>query len=134
MTPLLRSPGLDTQANPSQALTTEGRQALLLRAIPLLIFAVLAICVFRYAVPIPILDQWALLPLLEKSYQHPLTWGDFWAQHNEHRLVFPRLIMLLCARLSGWDLRWELAVNLLLGVGIYAALSLPIAPNRSRAK
>ena len=100
--------------------------------IPLLSCAALVILVFRYAVAVPVLDQWALVSLLDKWHGHNLTFADFWAQHNEHRLVFPRLIMLACAVLSGWDLRWELAVNLLLGVGIYAALTTQIRQTAQR--
>ncbi len=122
MTHSLVSPDADTQANPPPTAFSRGAWWLW-RHFPLLNFALLALCVFRYAVAIPILDQWALVPLLDKMYRHRLAFADLWAQHNEHRLVFPRLIMLACARLSGWDLRWELAVNLLLGAGIYAAFA-----------
>jgi len=71
----------------------------------------------------PYLDQWELIPLLEKSCEGTVTLGDLWAQHNEHRLIFPRLIMLVLARLSDWNMAWELATNVVLGVGIFAVLA-----------
>src|SRR5262245_62975011 len=84
--------------------------ALLLAFIPL---AYLIVMVATYSVDVPFADQWALVPLLEKSYRGTLTLRDLWSQHNEHRLLFPRMIMLVLARLSGWNLRYELAVNIL---------------------
>jgi len=74
----------------------------------------------QYAVIVPYLDQWELVPLLEKTYHGELTFHDLWAQHNEHRLVFPQLIMLLLARLTHWNIRCELALNLVLALGIFA--------------
>ena len=59
------------------------------------------------------------MPLLEKTYHGELTLHDLWAQHNEHRIFFPQIIMLTLARLSGWNIRWELAVNLFLALGIF---------------
>ena len=86
---------------------------------PLLNLLLLTFLVFHYAIDAPDWDQWHFIPFLDRAYSHQLTLRDFWAQHNEHRLLFPRLIMLICARLSGWNIRWELAVNLLLALGIY---------------
>ena len=76
--------------------------------------------VAQYAVNVPFVDQWELVPLLEKTYQGDLTFHDLWAQHNEHRLIFPRIIMLLLARLTHWNIRYELAVNIILALGIFA--------------
>jgi len=76
-----------------------------------------------FSVDMPYLDQWEFVPFLEKSLTGTLTVQDFWAQHNEHRLVFPRVIMLALARLTHWDIRCELAVNFLLGVAIFVLLA-----------
>ena len=48
-------------------------------------------------------DQWELVPLIKKLYQGNLTFGDFFAQHNEHRIFFPRIIMLILAHISGYN-------------------------------
>jgi hypothetical protein len=74
------------------------------------------------AVDVPFWDQWELVPLLEKTSAHQLTWRDLWAQHNEHRLVLPRLAMLALARCTHWDLRAELGVILLLACAEFALL------------
>ena len=67
------------------------------KILALLPLAFLIWVVVQYAVVVPYLDQWELVPLLEKTYHGELTFHDLWAQHNEHRLIFPQIIMLLLA-------------------------------------
>jgi hypothetical protein len=88
---------------------------LLLSAIPLF---VLVISIAAFAVDVPIADQWALVPLLEQSYAGRLSLRDLWAQHNEHRLLFPRLLMIGLARLTGWNTTYELGANVVFAAGI----------------
>lgn len=83
-------------------------------------FVYLVSLVVQYTVDVPVWDQWCLVPLIEKSYQGTLSIHDLWTQHNEHRILFPRIIMLILARISGWSTSYELAVNLLFAAGILA--------------
>ena len=69
--------------------------------------------VWRYGVDVPVWDAWSMVPIFEKWYQNTLTWPDIWAQHNEHRLVLPRLVFLALGVASGWDTRWEMAASVL---------------------
>jgi hypothetical protein len=107
--------------------TSKGELALWRKALHIfLTFAPLVYLItliVRYKVDIPVWDQWQFVPLLEKSFQGTLSLRDFWAQHNEHRLLFPRIIMLILARLSGWNISYELATNLLLAFGLFVALA-----------
>src|ERR1035438_4142148 len=89
------------------------------KILALLPLAFLIWVVVQYAVVVPYLDQWELVPLLEKTYHGNLTFSDLWAQHNEHRLIFPQIIMLLLARLTRWNIHYELAVNIILALGIF---------------
>lgn len=82
----------------------------------------LAAMLAKYHLDAPWLDQWEFIPFLAKSYEGTLTFGDFWAQHNEHRLVFPRLIMLVLARASHWNIAWELATSAVLGAGLFGVI------------
>ena len=84
--------------------------------------AYLVFVVARYAVDVPYWDEWELAPILQKSYMGQLTFGDLWAQHNEHRLFIPQLVMLGLARLTGWNIRYELEMNVFLGIGILGVL------------
>ena len=86
-------------------------------------FLFLIVMVAKYRVDVPVWDQWALVPVLEKSLDGTLTLNDLWTQHNEHRLVFPRLAMVSLARLSRWDISYELALSILLAAGLFCALA-----------
>jgi len=96
-----------------------GLAILILALIPLL---VLIINVAKYHVDVPFWDQWNFVPLLGKSYEEGVTFQDLWGQHNEHRLLFPRLIMLGLAHASRYNIVWELVVIILLAAGIFVLL------------
>jgi len=54
-------------------------------------------------------------PFLENRPKHgELSFSDIWVQHNEHRILFPRLIMLALASLTGWNIIYELYTNFVL--------------------
>ena len=71
---------------------------------------------------VPVLDQWDFIPLLRKSYEGTVTLHDLWAQHNEHRIIFPRLLMLALAHVSGWQVTWEMAASVVLAVLMFLAI------------
>ena len=48
-----------------------------------------------YGVNVPYMDQWVFVPLIDKFYNSNLDLNDLFAQHNEHRLPFARIIMLI---------------------------------------
>lgn len=56
-------------------------------------------------------DQWDFLPYLEKFFQGTLTIEDIFSQHNEHRLFFPRLIMLVLAGITHYNTVAEMYVS-----------------------
>ena len=72
-------------------------------------------------VDVPYWDQWDFLPLIAKAQEGELTLQDLWQPHNEHRLFFPKLIMLALAWLTDWNIRAELLTNWVL-----AALALTL--------
>lgn len=90
------------------------RAARLLALLPALVTAGF---IYTLGVDVPAWDQWELIPLLE----HPVAWTErarqLFEQHNEHRLVFPRLIMLGLANVTHWNTRFEMAA-----VWLFAAL------------
>lgn len=68
-----------------------------------------------YGVNIPAGDQWDVVPvLLEKMNEGTLSLRHFFAQHNEHRIFFPRLIMFTLALLTHWNIKVELFTSWLL--------------------
>ncbi len=71
--------------------------------------------IFLWGVNFPFFDQWEFIPLLEKMYANePIFFSDFFAQHNEHRLLFPRMIMLVLAYFTNWNIIAELYINVVL--------------------
>jgi hypothetical protein len=45
-------------------------------------------------------DQWDFVPFLDKLFSGTLSVWDLFGQHNEHRLFFPWVVMLLLAVLT----------------------------------
>ena len=82
----------------------------------------LAAMYLRYSLDFPYWDQWEFVLFLRKYHAGELGWADFWAQHNEHRLVFPRLLMLGLALATDWNIYAELATNFLLGVCMFISV------------
>ncbi|MGB8352286.1 MAG: hypothetical protein WCD79_00205 [Chthoniobacteraceae bacterium] len=74
----------------------------------------------RYGVDFPYYDQWeGVGALFVKMNAGTLGFADFFAQHNEHRILFPLLIFYPLARLTHWNVRAELFVIW----GIYVLLA-----------
>lgn len=69
-----------------------------------------AICAFyviwTHWVPVPFWDEWDTPGAqLASYYRGTLTWAELCSQHNEHRLLFPRLVWLPLSIVAGWDVR-----------------------------
>ncbi len=94
------------------------------------VFLVAMMCL--YSLDFPYLDQWEFVSSIGKSFDGGVTLGDLWGQHNEHRLIFPKALMLVMAHMSGWDVRWELATNVILGSSLFAVLAAQIMATARR--
>ncbi len=84
----------------------------------LYLLPVVGLCwyVAQYSVNVPILDQIDLVPVLEKAATNRAGVWDFFSQHNEHRMLFPRLIFVGLALLSRWNTQVEMAFSIGLAV------------------
>lgn len=69
--------------------------------------------IIKYGVNVPVTDQYALIPLFQKLDHGTLAIGDFWTQHNEHRVFFPNLILVALAQITNWNIRAEIALSLI---------------------
>jgi hypothetical protein len=101
----------------SQRQYTPSRAAILACLLPV---AVVAAGIARWGVNIPYVDQFTFVALLEKFQASGLRLTDLFAQNNENRPFFPRLIWLGLAGLSQYDVRLELWTNLLISIGTFA--------------
>jgi hypothetical protein len=89
----------------------------------LILLLYLIVFTVKYSIDVPSWDDWMIVPLLEKSYQGTLTVNDFLADDSHpHRIAFPRLIILISARLTGWNIKYQYLINILLGVGIFSVV------------
>ena len=75
-----------------------------------------AICAFymmwTHWVPVPFWDEWdAVGAQLASYYRGTLTFAELCSQHNEHRLLFPRLVWLPLAIVAGWDVRHAMVLT-----------------------
>src|SRR5437588_129356 len=88
------------------------------------LFALLAYCpaflTFRlighYGVDLPVADDWNLVPFLLKAHQHSLSFSDFFNQLNEHRYVFPKLMLLVLAPLTSGNIKAEMFCSVILAI------------------
>src|SRR5436190_1531208 len=71
----------------------EFRRAIL---VLLLLCPVISTLVYiaRYGVNVPFLDDWLFIEFMQKYMTQGITLHDLFAQHNEARILFPRLVML----------------------------------------
>ncbi|XGV98606.1 MAG: hypothetical protein ACAF41_06640 [Leptolyngbya sp. BL-A-14] len=77
-------------------------------------FAFLLWFVINFGVNVPYSDQWSSVDLFQEIGSGRATFQTFFAQHNEHRILFPRLISSALAFASGWNILWELYCNIVL--------------------
>jgi hypothetical protein len=69
--------------------------------------------VLKYGVNVPWNDEfWLDCAIVLKYFQHNLTFMDFFIQHNEHRVLFPRLIMLFSGVLTKSNMVSEMILSL----------------------
>ncbi|MCE5339691.1 MAG: hypothetical protein LLF92_01005 [Planctomycetaceae bacterium] len=78
--------------------------------------------VYKLGVTIPYYDQWEFIPTLEKMHNHTLTFTDIWVNHSEHKIFFPKLIMLFWASISNWNIALELGTSIVFGLLIFLFL------------
>ncbi|PYJ11335.1 MAG: hypothetical protein DMF06_03220 [Verrucomicrobia bacterium] len=94
--------------------------------VALLPAVLIAAIISRYGVNVPYGDEWSVLTFLGKWDSHQLTFADFYATHNGHRILLPRLVFLALAELAPGNLKAEMFFSLLLcsltSVGLYFLL------------
>lgn len=102
------------------------RRALLLTILVVLCLLPIA-CAFHmmrtHWVPVPWWDEWWTPGRdLALFYKGALNWSRIFSEHNEHRLVFPRLILVPLALVAGWDVRQAMMLSFLGALAVSAGL------------
>ncbi|MFL6589863.1 MAG: hypothetical protein ACJ8M4_06785 [Chthoniobacterales bacterium] len=104
-------------------LTIGGALLVAIAAVPVLAIVLL---VLRYSVPIPLLDDWEMVPIVTDAHEHHLTFGQLFEQQQEARTFFPKLFFLLFSVAKHWDSRvammFSVLICCLIALGIYRLL------------
>jgi hypothetical protein len=74
----------------------------------------LGILIALTAVNVPFWDEWEWADLIFRFHMGTLSFADLWAQHNEHRMLFPQLVFLGLDQFGGWSPVRELFISLAL--------------------
>jgi hypothetical protein len=90
--------------------------------LPLLLVGFILAMIWTHTPHVPYWDEWETVTLVQHATQGTLTWNDFWAFHNEHRIVLPRLLDLGLIQLTHWNRQIEMTFDLLLAVAECALL------------
>jgi hypothetical protein len=77
-------------------------------------------CVGSFCSRVPFWDDWTLVPAVTGNRVVSLSW--LWEQHNEHRVPLPKLLLVGLYRLSGYDFRAGVFLNVLGLAGLAAVL------------
>ena len=72
--------------------------------------------VASFSVNVPFLDHWALVSFFERIAAGNANVGDFFAQHFEHRLFFPKILFAIFAFYSSWNVKLEQGFSIFLSV------------------
>ena len=91
-------------------ITQYKKQALFL-AVLLLPALLILLAIIHYGVNTPFWDDWEMVPLFQKVDRGTLAFSDLWAQHNEHRILFPNIVLLVSAYMTHWNLHFELLIS-----------------------
>jgi hypothetical protein len=80
---------------------------------------IVGVYIFLFGLNIPFLDQWEVVGLLEKKQQGLLSLSNLFAQQNESRPLFPRLIWIALSEFTQYNINAQLWVNLFLAIGTF---------------
>ncbi|MGL5133736.1 MAG: hypothetical protein ACRC78_14520 [Planktothrix sp.] len=72
--------------------------------------------IIAFGVNVPFYDQWVLPALFEKTATGTLQFKDLFELHNNHRILFPRLIFIVLGFVSSWNIKLELFFSLGLAI------------------
>ena len=83
-----------------------------------------AVYIRFFGVNVVFWDQWDFIPYIEKLFNNNLSIYDLFQQHNEHRLFFPRIIMLILAYLTSYNNIYEMYFSWCLSIFILVLIFL----------
>jgi hypothetical protein len=67
--------------------------------------------ILKFGVDVPRWDEWNIAEILKVYYNKGDWLSMVFAQHNEHRIVFPRIVLLALASLTDWNVKAEMIAS-----------------------
>ena len=86
--------------------------------------------IVHYGVNVPYQDGWSDMTMIHQCYSHVFTCGALWTQHNENRILFPNLVVVVLAHTTHFNVRGE---EFLSGLMLVAATFLLIHAHKRRS-
>lgn len=83
----------------------------------------------RHVVNVPILDEWLDVTLVEKTMSGHLTFSSLWAQHNQNRMLFPNILVVVMGYITRLNIPVETYFGALL---LFGSIGLLILTHRRR--
>lgn len=90
--------------------------------VALLPFLFLIVAMVRYGFNYPFVDDWHMVQLVAKTQSGEITFAELWQAYNGHRLFFWHIIMLPLAAATDWNHGYEVALNIVIGLGIFGTV------------
>ena len=111
-----------TMKHPSQGSVGWSLALIVVAFLPPLLLAML---ISQSWVNVPVWDDWDMPGLLFREYfvEGHFSWRQLFAQHNESRMVVPKLLMWVSALFTGWDTRVPMALSWSAAVAIFVQLA-----------
>lgn len=85
------------------------------RFVPVLGAGVVAVLYFafllHFAVDAPTADEWANIGIIDAATHGHLSFGLFWAQYFQSRMLFPNLLFVFVGIPTHYDSRWFVAIS-----------------------
>ncbi len=86
--------------------------------------------IVHYGVNVPYQDGWSDITVIHQCYSHVFTCGALWTQHNENRIFFPNLVVVILAHATHFNIRVE---EFLSGLMLIAATFLLVHAHKRRS-
>src|SRR5512143_1079737 len=86
----------------------------LLDAVPALAALAVPVYILAFGVNVPFWDEWTFADVLKAYFNGTLSAGALFSQHLEHRLFFPKAIMLASAVATSWNVKAEMLIGWLI--------------------
>lgn len=88
------------------------RNKALIVLVPFIVFSAFCVMnIYKYGVNTPFWDEWEMVGLFQKSDKGALGFEDLYKQHNEHRILFPNIVLFLSAHFTNWNIKAELIIS-----------------------